>query len=190
MNPESLIRINRSYRRFDANHPVDRSTLLELIDLTRYTSSARNAQPLRYFLSCEKEMNDLIFPNLAWAGYLKNWEGPEKQERPTAYIVLLEEIALKSTYTLFDAGLATQSILLGAANQGLGGCIIGAVKREKLREIIHLDESFDIVAVIALGKPAEIVMIEEMQNDDFKYWRDAGGVHHVPKRKLDNIIVD
>lgn len=184
-----LIRNNRSYRRFDANYVIDRQTLLELVDLTRYTSSARNAQPLRYFLSAEKEMNDMIFPTLAWAGYLKDWDGPSHQERPTAYIVVTADTELKGSFTMFDAGLATQSILLGAVDNGLGGCIIGAVKKEKLSEIIGLKKSLEVICVVALGKPDETVVIEEMTTDDFKYWRDEKEIHHVPKRNLKDILL-
>lgn len=189
MDLHTLIQKNRSYRRFDASHIISRQTLLELVDLTRYTSSARNAQPLRYFLSEEKELNDLIFPTLAWAGYLKDWDGPVEAERPTAYIVIAIESASKGSFTMFDAGLATQSILLGAVNKGLGGCIIGSIKKEKLSEIINLNESLEIIGVIALGKPVETVIIEEMKNEDIKYWRDEEGKHHVPKRNLNDTLI-
>jgi len=190
MNLQSLIQNNRSYRRFDANTNISEQILLELIDLTRYTSSARNAQPLRYIISNEKEKNDLIFPTLAWAGYLNDWDGPKESERPVAYIIVLAETELKGSFTLFDAGLATQSILLGAVERGFGGCIIGAVNKEKLREILDLENSLEIVCVIALGKPAEKVVVEEMKNNDFKYWRDDKGTHHVPKRSLNDILRD
>ncbi len=189
MNLKELIRSNRSYRRFDGCYPILHSTLLELVDLTRYTSSARNAQPLRYFLSSEKEMNDLIFPHLAWAGYLKSWDGPSEQERPTAYIIIVEEIALSGTFTPFDAGLVCQSILLGATEWGLGGCIIASVKKEKLRNIIQLDPAYEILLVIALGKPMETVVIDEMTDNNFKYWRDEENIHHVPKRNLEDIVL-
>ncbi len=189
MNLQELIRNNRSYRRFDASYVINKQTLLEMVDLTRYVSSARNAQPLRYYLSNEKEMNESIFSTLAWAGYLKDWDGPAETERPAAYIVITVEKDLNSSFTLFDAGLATQTILLKAVEKGLGGCIVGAVKKEKLREIIDLDQQFEIVCVLAIGKPAETVVIESMKNGDFKYWRDEEGVHHVPKRELNELIL-
>ncbi len=189
MDIQTLIHTNRSYRRFDATHVIDKQTLLELVDLTRYTPSARNAQPLRYFVSYEKTMNDLIFPTLAWAGYLRDWDGPSEQERPTAYIVIAVDSPQKDQFTLYDTGLATQSILLGAVEKGLGGCIIGSAKKEKLSKIIGLSESMEILGVIALGKPAETVVVEEMVDNDFKYWRDQEGIHHVPKRKLEDILL-
>ena len=80
--------------------------------------------------------------------------------------------------------------MLGAAERGLGGCIIGSVKRDRLSRALRIPERYDILLVIALGRPIERVMIETVGVDgDIRYWRDADGVHHVPKRKLDEIIL-
>ena len=67
---------------------------------------------------------------------------------------------------------------------------MASVKRKKLRKILALDERYTIGYVIALGKPAEISVIEPLgQDGDIKYYRDADGVHHVPKRSLDDLLV-
>ncbi|HOW99588.1 MAG TPA: nitroreductase family protein, partial [Deltaproteobacteria bacterium] len=85
---------------------------------------------------------------------------------------------------------AAQSILLGACSKGLGGCMIASVKRGGLREALAIPKRYEILLVIALGKPAEEVRIEEMgEGADVAYWRDENGVHHVPKRSLDDIIL-
>lgn len=190
MNIRTLLERNRSYRRFDPSVTISSEQLRRWTDLTRYAASARNMQPLRYVLSSEKELNDRIFPLTAWAGYLKDWPGPAEDERPAAYIIMCKETALADAHTLFDAGLAAQSILLGATEEGFGGCIIGAVNRSKLREVLNLPEAYEILYVIALGKPAETVVIEELADNDIKYWRDENSVHHVPKRKLNDLILE
>lgn len=184
-----LIRKNRSYRRFDARVTVNLETLRELIGLARLTPSARNAQPIRYILSADEHKNALIFPALSWAGYLKDWPGPAEDERPAAYIVVLGDTLLGANFGI-DAGIAAQSILLGAVERGLGGCTLGSVNRPLLREALNISERYEILLVLALGKPAETVTIEPMVEDgDFKYWRDAEGGHHVPKRALDDLIL-
>jgi nitroreductase len=184
-----LVLRNRSYRRFDEKYPVEKGTLRELVDLARLSASAANMQPLRYVLACDSEKNALIFAHLAWAAYLKEWRGPAEGERPSAYIVILEDKQV--THPLrCDHGIAAQSILLGAAERDLGGCIIGAVKRESLRRALAIAERYEILLVIALGKPADKVVIEPVGPDgSIKYWRDGEGVHHVPKRALDDIII-
>ena len=94
-----------------------------------------------------------------------------------------------STNYFCDHGIAAQSILLGAVEAGFGGCIIASVNRKELSRLFSLSDRFEVIQVLALGKPAEKVVLEEMQNDDYKYWRDEDGIHHVPKRPLDEIIV-
>jgi len=186
---KELITKNRTCRRFHQDVTIDRDTLTELIELARLSPSASNIQPLRYILACEPEKNALIFPTLGWAGYLKDWPGPEEGERPAAYIVMLADTQLAKNI-ICDHGIACQSILLGAVEEDLAGCILASVDRDKLRAELAIDQRYDILLVIALGKQKEKIVIDTAENDgDIKYWRDADGIHHVPKRKLDDLII-
>jgi nitroreductase len=186
---KDLIRNNRSYRRFHEEAAVEIHTLRELVELARLTPSAGNRQPLKYVLSCTPSANELIFKHLTWAAYLKDWPGPAQGERPSAYILLLGDKAISDTFG-YDAGISAQTILLGAVEKGLGGCIIGFVSRDKLRAALDLPDSLEILLVLALGKPAEQIVIEPMGADGkIEYWRDGEGVHHVPKRALEDLIL-
>jgi nitroreductase len=185
-----LIRQNRSCRRFYQDRAVSRETLVALVNLARLSASAANLQPLKYALSWEPEKNAAIFACLAWAGYLKEWPGPMEGERPAAYIVLLGDKDITPNFGC-DHGIAAQSILLGAREQGLGGCMLGSINREQLRRVLALPERYDILLAIALGAPKEEIVLTEVGPDgDIKYWRDEKGVHHVPKRRLDEIIIE
>lgn len=188
MSLEDLIKRSRSYRRFYEDYKIEEKTLRALVNLARLSPSAANLQPLKYILSFEPSRNDLIFPALTWASYLKDWPGPEKGERPSAYIVILGDKTISKSFDC-DAGIASQSILLGAAEKGLGGCIIGLINRELLRKNLDIPQECEILLVIALGKPKEKVVIERSVNGEIKYFRDAKNVHHVPKRSLDEIII-
>ncbi len=186
---KDLVYTCRSYRRFYEDHAVDEGTLRELVDLARLGASGHNLQPFKYILSWEPEKNALIFPHLTWAAYLKDWAGPAEGERPSAYIIVLGDKEIRKSFT-FDQGIAAQNILLGAREKGLGGCIIAAVQRDKLRTALKIANRYELLFVLALGKPREKVVIEILEPDgDVKYWRDAEGVHHVPKRRLEDIIV-
>jgi nitroreductase len=179
----------RSYRRFYQEVAVENKTLRELVDLARNSASATNRQPLKYILSCSRENNALIFSTLHWAGTLKTWPGPSEGERPAGYIVILGDKEISANFSL-DPGIAAQTILLGAVEKGLGGCMLGAVEREQLRQLLKIPEKYEISLVIALGKPKEKVILETMKpTDSFDYWRDKDEGHHVPKRKLNDIIV-
>ncbi|MFA5055092.1 MAG: nitroreductase family protein [Dehalococcoidia bacterium] len=189
MSYAELVKNNRSRRRFHQAVSVDMETLRELIDLARLTPSARNLQPLKYILSNTADKNSKIFSCLSWALDLKGWGGPADGERPTAYIVILGDTEIAKTFVC-DHGIAAQTIMLGAVDKGLGGCIMASIKRDLLRELLAIPERYEILLVLALGKPSEEVVIETVgKSGDVKYWRDAAGVHHVPKRALDDIIV-
>ncbi len=186
---KELVRTCRSYRRFYEEHEIGEETLRELVDLARLAASGHNLQPLKYKLSWEPARNALIFPHLAWAAYLKDWPGPPEGERPSAYVVVLGDTELRKIFT-FDQGIAAQNILLGAREKGLGGCILASIDRDGLREALEIPGRLEILFVLALGKPKEKVVLDVLGPDgDVRYWRDERGVHHVPKRTLDEIIV-
>ena len=186
---EELIKQNRSCRRFYEDYKIDTATLKDLVNLGRLSASAANLQPLKYILSCSAEKNEQIFSCLAWAAYLKDWSGPELGERPSAYIIILGDSNITKDFGC-DHGIASQSILLGARNKGLAGCMIGMIKRTRLRNTLDIKEWFEILLVLAMGKPKENIIIETVGNDDnIMYWRDNDSVHHVPKRKLEDIII-
>jgi nitroreductase len=186
---DELIKSNRSCRRFFQKEQIPTDTLKRLVNLARLSASAANLQPLKYILSNDPQKNEMIFSCLAWAGYLKDWHGPPEGERPSAYIVMLGDTDIAKNFTA-DMGIAAQSILLGAREQNLGGCMIGSIKKDLLRELIHIPPRFEIELVIALGKPKETVVLEELKpGGSIKYWRDEQGFHHVPKRALAEIIL-
>ena len=189
MKFSELVTSNRSYRRFHQDEVIERETLYGLVNLARLSGSGANLQSLKYVLSNDPGLNASIFPNLAWAGYLRDWPGPSEGERPSAYIVILGDTGISKSSGC-DHGIAAQSILLGAAEIGLGGCMIGSIKKEGLRSTLDIPAQYEILLVIALGRPNETVKLEDVGPDgDIKYWRDEEGIHHVPKRSLDEIIL-
>ena len=184
-----LVARSRSYRRFQEDRPIGQETLLALSDLARLTPSAGNKQPLKYVLSWTPEKNALIFGCLSWAAYLTGWSGPAEGERPAGYILILGDDEIAATVP-WDHAIAAQTIMLGAAEMGLAGCIIGAIDRERLKLNLAIPARRQVLLAVALGYPGETVVIEEMKGGDYKYWRDEQGVHHVPKRRLSDIVLD
>ena len=186
---KKLIKKSRSYRRFEENKKIDKKTLKELVDLARLGPSAANRQPLKYIISNDKNTNSKLFKDLSWAGYIKGWNGPKKGERPSAYIIILGDKTIAENFW-DDPGIAAQNIMLGAAEKNLGGCILGALDKENIRKKLNISEKYDILYVLALGKPKEEVKLESVnETGDIKYWRDNNDIHHVPKRELTEIII-
>ncbi|WP_418222912.1 nitroreductase family protein [Clostridium isatidis] len=187
---KDLVMKNRSYRRFYADKKITNDQLKELIELVRLTPSAANLQPLKYILISEEEINKKVYDTLKWAGYLKDWDGPIESERPTGYIIMLRDKNISQKQSI-DEGISAQTICLGAAEKGLGCCMIGSINKTKLTEILNIPDNFDIVLVIALGYPKENVIIEDISNNgSIKYYRDEEGNHYVPKRSINELIVE
>lgn len=186
---KDLIKKNRSYRRFKKGVKVEKKILMELVELARLSASASNLQPLKYVLSANPEKNDKIFVHTKWAGYLTDWDGPAPDERPSAYILILGDTEITTTFGC-DHGIAAQGILLGAVEKGLGGCLLGALNREGLHASLGIPPRYQILVAVALGKPAEKVVIETARDGKIEYFRDKDDVHHVPKRPLEELILD
>ena len=183
-----LVLRNRSYRRFLQQRGVERQTLVDLVDLARQSGSAGNRQPLRYMLFHSKEGCARIFPHLKWAALLKDWGGPVDGERPAGYILVLASKA-DGGMPPCDAGIAMQTILLAATERGMGGCMLGAIDRQKLVGACRVPDGMDLLFVVALGYPAESVVLEDAVDGNIVYSRDASGVHHVPKRPLSEVLL-
>lgn len=187
---KDLVFKNRSYRRFYQEEKISRDDLLEWVNLARLTSTGANLQNLKYVIVNEEDKNEKVFKELKWAGYLKDWDGPEEGEKPSAYIVMLVDTEIGSN-VFWHHGLAAQSILLGAIEKGFGGCMFASYDKDNIKSGLGISDRYDILMVIALGKPKEEVVIDELlEGGDIKYWRDENKVHHVPKRRLQDIVLD
>jgi nitroreductase len=187
---KDLISKNRSYRKFHQTPRMGVETLRALVELARLSGSAGNLQPLKYLLIADPKTNEKVFPFMAWAKYLKDWKGPAEGERPTAYIIILWDTSICPSTLHYDAGICAQSILLGAVENGFGGCLLASVNREGLTKTLEIAGRYEIALVLALGKPAETVVMDDIgPAGKIEYWRDDKQVHHVPKRRLEDIIV-
>lgn len=187
---DQLVKRTRCYRRFYEDIVVEGEKLLEVLELLRFTSSARNAQPLKYVVSTDRVMNRKIFETLKWAGYLKDWDGPGEGERPSAYIVMFRDRNISTEdFSLIDAGIALQTAMLKLTELGLGSCPIAAVDKKRLLEIFSLEDgNLEVLLVLAIGKPRERVVLVD-SSGDIKYYRDKQGIHYVPKRPLNELLI-
>ncbi|MFH0841088.1 MAG: nitroreductase family protein [Bacteroidota bacterium] len=188
MKIKDLIARTRSYRRFDESHRIEYKILEGLIDLARLSPSGANKQPLKFALFNSPRDCERLFPSLVWAAYLKDWDGPEPGERPSGYIIILGDKSISEGFGV-DHGIAAQSIMLGANEACLGGCMFASIRREQLRNEFSIPEKYEILLVLALGRPVENVIIDEIKDGDVRYWRDKNMNHHVPKRLLNELIM-
>jgi len=189
MTFKELVARTRSYRRFDQTVNIPKETLESWAELARLVPSSANHQALKFLLINDPELNARVFKSISFAGYLKEWGGPKEGEKPTAYVVILGDTTINQNFDL-DAGIAAQTIMLAANEDGFGGVMMGAIKRESLREEMQIPVHLEVVLLLALGKPTEQVVVEETSAEHgIRYYRDAEDVHHVPKRPLSELII-
>ncbi len=188
---KDLLTRARSYRSFDESLPVSRERLLSWIDLTRLCPSSINLQMLKIRpVTEQKECQDMLSAT-RWAGKLKDVTLPPKGHAPTAYAVICADTQVIASAEQFqkDVGILAQTLLLAAVEDGFGGCMIGSFSKETVLELLGLPEHLPPQLVIALGKPDERVETVPLpENGDTSYYRE-NGVHYVPKRSLDELII-
>ncbi len=186
-----IVVANRSYRGFDENRRISREELLEFVDLTRYTASSVNLQPLKYYIAYEPEKVRLICSMTKWARALSELNLPFEGTYPTGFIVICQDtdIAPNTARFMKDVGIVAQTILLAATEKGLGGCMIGNFSPEEVKDKLGLAENIAPQLIVAIGKPIEKIVITEVQDGKTDYYRDENNVHYVPKRKLEDILL-
>ena len=191
MMMESLVLRNRTCRSFDESQPISLEMMTALVDLARRTASGMNKQPLRYRILTERAELDKMVCNARFGTALKDIKLPPENGKPTGYIMIFtdKEAGSPDTLALKDVGIAAQTILLAATEQGFGGCMLGSFDPSRLVTDFNIPDRYRPELVIALGKPAERALLTDAHNDSLTYYRDAAGNHCVPKRGLDEVLI-
>ncbi len=187
-----LIRKNRSYRGYDESYRFTKEEMMEIVEYARLSASSMNAQPLRFFIAWEKDVVDRIQEHTGWAKALPELELPHRGMCPTGFIVICQDKEVQSSASTFvrDVGIVAQSMLLAATERGLGGCMIGSFSAKGIREACQLSENLQPMLVVAMGKPAEkVVLLDVEEGESLNYYRDENDVHYVPKKKLEDIVL-
>lgn len=187
-----LVMKNRSYRGFDESYWFTKEQLEGYVDLTRYTASSVNAQPLKYKIVYEKDEIETVRPLTRWARALPDMVLPHPNMHATAFIIICQDTDISPSLARYqkDIGIVAQTITLAAVEDGLGGCMIGNFTPDEVKQTLNLAENLTPMLIIALGKPAEEIVIKEIDNgESTKYYRDENDTHYVPKRKLKDILI-
>ena len=190
MSIKELVIQNRSCRSFDESRPITKEVMTELVDLARKTASGMNRQPLRYRILCEREEVAKMTAGCRFATLL-GIPLPPAGQAPTGYIVIFTdaEAGSPTSLALKDVGIAAQTILLAATEQGFGGCMLGSFDPKALCQALGIEERYQPQLAIALGTPAEKFCLVEAEDGSLAYFRDESNVHHVPKRPLDEVLI-
>jgi len=186
MDTYKAILERRTIRRFTKGS-IPYPILKKCVNAARLAVSGMNLQPLSFLIIDKKTLCDAIFPTLGWAGYIKPKWCPSEDERPTAYIAIFLDKNITPKGGEYDVGAALQNLLLTATNNGLGACSIASINHSELKKSINIPNNLELKLIVALGYPKERSITESFKNT-IKYWRDKNRTHHVPKRRLKDIL--
>lgn len=160
MTAQDCIRTRRSIRKFKAD-AIDHSVIEEIIADAAYAPSWKNSQTVRYIV-VEGALKDKIAEEgtTIWPG-----NGAIIKEAPA--LVCVVSIDKRSGYerdgsastpkndgwTMFDAGVASQTLSLAAHDRGLGSVIMGLYDEATIISLLGLEEGKSISALIPIGYP-------------------------------------
>jgi nitroreductase len=176
----------RTIRQFKPDR-MPEELLEELVDAARLAPSAANMQPLEFIAVHDRRVCGEIFPCLKWAAYVAPEGDPKPGNEPVAYIVTLVNTKVREKMFEYDVGAAMENMILAALGEGVGSCWLLSIDRDKLKGILGVPDGYRIDCVLALGYPAEEPVVEDLK-DSQKYWKDADGRLHVPKRTLASVL--
>lgn len=141
----------RTYRRFQQKE-LNKEEIIDCLENARISSSARNAQPLRYIYVQNKEIVNKMQNMVYWAGALPKEIGtPKEGEQPVGFIVIY---ANQEAHCEIDVGIAANTIATSAWEKGIGSCLMGAINRPAIQELLSISSTNKIHLVIALGYPS------------------------------------
>ena len=154
-----MIKERRSVRKFK-EEKVDRETMKEIIDLSRWAPSWGNFQVARYTLIDDDETIQKLSTD-GVNGFVYNI----KTLKEAKGVCVLSFVKGKSgkldaddyvtskanVWEVFDAGIACQTFCLAAHAKGVGTCVMGVISDVSIAEIIDLPEEETVAALIVYG---------------------------------------
>lgn len=184
---QNIVKNTRTTRRFKQNNHIPHQDLIDLIDLARQTSSAKNMQPLKYIAIIDEKIKDEVYKPLIWAAHLTQWD-QKMDEKPSAYILIMNDTSIDG-FAMIDCGISLQTIMLGATAKGYDSCPLMSIDKIAYKKLFKLSEYLEPMLIIALGIKDENIKTTDVINNDTNYFRDKQDTHCVPKRKLKDILL-
>lgn len=184
---DTLLRKNRSHRAFDTSYTVAMRQLETIVSVNAKLPSGRNAQTLRFKLLDAQGGGEDFCRFLHLGGYLPELHLPVPGTEPKAFIIVCSTEP-ESPIVDIDLGISLQSMALKAVEIGLNALIVKAYNKKEIKEALGLPS--DPLAVLAIGKGTETIVLDEVPaGSDLRYYRDADGVHHVPKIAVADLLI-
>ncbi len=188
MDLMSLMETRRTYRRF-TQKPIPPEVISDIANALRFSSSARNDQPIRLLLIQKTDMIQSVNQLVKWAGALPPELGtPKSNELPTLFAAVLDDTSCPGSHDT-DAGIAIANMTLAAWAHGVGSCIMQAINRPALAELLQLPQGTAIHSMLAFGYPAhKSTLVPVPEDGSLKYYLDANKDYCVPRHSVEELV--
>ena len=135
-----------------SSRPVDRDTLLAVMDVARLAPSACNKQPWMFLIADSDELRNAIFES-----YDREWirTAPEFIIACGLHTQAWHRSFDGKDHTDVDLSIAIEHICLAATAMELATCWVCNFDQQIIREAFRLPDNMEPIAIIPLGYPAE-----------------------------------
>ena len=187
MDIMEMLAARRTYRRFEQK-AVPQDVIDDLIEAVRLSSCGANRQAVRLVIVNKPEDVARVQPLVKWAAYLPPEQGtPKADEQPTLFVAVVQDTSIPGDLDT-DTGIALANLTLAAWAKGVGSCIMGAIDRPRLAQLLGLAETEKLHSMVALGYPAHASHVVPMtESTGIKYYLDENRDYCVPKRSAEEI---
>ena len=183
---DTLLHKNRSHRGYDTSYVVSMRQLKTIVSVNDKIPSSKNWQVLRFKLIDAASGGKDFCKLLRLGALLPELHLPLPGTEPQAFIVVCSTVPVNRSVDI-DLGIALQSMALKAVEIGLNALIVRAFNPQEIKQVLGLE--LEPIAVLAVGKGAETIVLDEVPaGSDLSYYR-KDGVHHVPKIRVDDLLL-
>ena len=187
MSVMDLLASRRTYRRFEQK-AVPQDVVEDIIEALRLSSCGANRQAVRLVVVNRPEDVARVQPLVKWAAYLPPEQGtPKADELPTLYVAVVQDTSIPGDLAT-DTGIALANMTLAAWAKGVGSCIMGAINKPALSELLGIAAPDKLAFMVALGCPTHAARVVPMtEKTGIKYYLDENGDYCVPKRSVEEL---
>ncbi len=151
MNNETVQSIlnRRSIRKYTDEDITDES-IIAILEAAQWAPSGLNNQPWKFLVIKDQNTKEALSQTTKYSRIVKECK-----------LCIAVFYNIPSGYNrdkdILSIGAAIQNILLAAHSLNIGTVWLGEIlnNKQKVNELLHIDEENELMAVIALGMPAE-----------------------------------
>jgi nitroreductase len=184
MQPELFLALaqRRQSVRGYTPRPVEPVKIRRCIEAARLAPSACNSQPWRFIVVDDPQLKNQLADLTAdrWLP-LNHWT----KQAPVHVVIVVEAAKLtsrigaavkKRDFPWIDVGIAAEHFCLQAADQGLGTCMLGWFKEDKVKHLLGIPPAKRVGLLITLGYPADTTIRSKVRKplEDILCWNRYG----------------